>query len=139
MHHLVQQRVDGFGPAIAAHVPARDDDLAQSTVVRARRVMPKPPREPARDLNLEMVERATEMLAVELRVKGRQPRRHRQIVRMLRCRTSRRGPDRDGVLDDDVTRRRSFRTIAGRREGCDRGLHMQRRVHKTFVHAKHAA
>ena len=112
MHHFVKQRVNRFRPSIPPHMPAREHDLAHATVVRARRVVAKPPRETARHLNIEMIKRTAKVLEIELRVQRRQACRHRQIVRVLRRLSSQCGTDWHRKLHDHIARRRAFRAIA---------------------------
>ena len=112
MNHLVKERVDRFRPSVPSHVPPREHNLSHATVVRARRVVAKPPRESARHLNHEMIQRTTKVFEIELRVQCRQACRHRQIVRVLRRPSTQHRPDWHRKLDDYIARRRAFRAIA---------------------------
>jgi len=139
VHHLMQQCVDRFGPAIASNVAVRNHDLATAPIVRAQHVVTEPTREATGYLYLEVREQTAEMREIELRVQRREPRRHRGVIGVPGGRAACSRANRHRIRHDHGACRRALAPVARRREDRDRRVNVWRRLHESLVDTEDTA
>ena len=82
MHHLVQQRRNGFVPTMPPNMTPADYDLSTKLLLAAQRVMPEPPLHPARHPNRNVRKLATELRRIQLPMRTREITHIPLIIRM---------------------------------------------------------
>ena len=82
MHHLMQQRRNGFLPTMPPNVTPADHDLGTKLLLAAQRVMPEPPLHPPRHANRNVRKLTTELRRIELPMRTREITHITLIVRM---------------------------------------------------------
>src|SRR3954471_9208419 len=142
VHHLVQQRVQCFVPAVAADVAAADDDLGLATFTRGA-VMAKSALHAPRNAYRDGAQRSAEALVVVDGVQARELAYERDVggIRPLRSAPamwSDAGP-RHRELEDRPSRGVARHPGAAGDEGDDRSPDVLPRLEKAVVDAKLSA
>ena len=82
MHHLMQQRRNGFLPTMPPNVTPAYHDLGAKLLLAAQRVMPEPPLHPPRHANRNVRKLTTELRRIELPMRTREITHIPLIIRM---------------------------------------------------------
>ena len=82
MHHLMQQRRNGFLPTMPPNVTPAYHDLGAKLLLAAQRVMPEPPLHPPRHPNRNVRKLATKFRGIQFTMRTREVTHVTLIVRM---------------------------------------------------------
>ena len=137
MHHLVQQRVESFVPAMPAQMPPADCDLTSLAILRSG-IVSEPALHPSRDPHGDCAERSAKVLVVESRMPRRQSLGEWLIVRLRSfapqwATTCRRVDD---VCHDSSLRGSTLGTCPSFHERDDRLVHLQWRAEVAFMNTQ---
>ena len=135
VNHLVEQRLEGLGPAMTPEMPARDGDLSTLTTGRGA-VMSEPTPHPARYAYRNRFQIAAEMFGVEALVPLTELERERFVVGVSLLAPSALWRRLHLEGDDPLTGRAPRGARSALDESHDRLVHLDRRGEIALVHAK---